>query len=152
VTVSLRPVAEPDLEAFYEQQADPASVAMAAVPAREREDHFRHWREVLADGSANVRTIVVDGEVAGHVVSFLRDGVGDREVGYWIASSMWGRGVASAALALFLEEEPRRPLIATVADHNPASRRVLEKCGFTVTAHVPNAKGDGVDEVHLRLD
>jgi RimJ/RimL family protein N-acetyltransferase len=151
VTVSLRPVEPSDLEAFYEQQADPASVAMAAVPARSRDDHFRHWQQVLAEGSANVRTIVVDGEVAGNVVSFLRDGKGEREVGYWIASPMWGRGIASAALEAFLAEETRRPLIATVAVHNPASQRVLEKCGFEVTAHVPNAKGDGIDEVHLRL-
>src|SRR3954467_8791343 len=99
---------------------------MGAVPPREHDDHMAHWRKVLADESANVRTIVVDGEVAGHVVSFLRDGVGDREVGYWVASSMGGRGVASAALAAFLQEETRRPLIATVAVHNPASRRVLE--------------------------
>jgi RimJ/RimL family protein N-acetyltransferase len=151
VTVSLRAVDPSDLEAFYEQQADPASVAMAAVPARERDDHFRHWQAVLADDNVNVRTIVADGVVAGHVVSFLRDGRGEREVGYWIASSMWGRGIASAALAAFLAEEMRRPLIATVAVHNPASLRVLEKCGFEVTARVPNAKGDGVDEVRLRL-
>ena len=151
MTVSLRAVEPSDLEAFYEQQADPASVAMAAVPARERDDHFRHWHAVLADDNVNVRTIVADGAVAGHVVSFMRDGKGEREVGYWIASSMWGRGIASAALAAFLDEEPRRPLIATVAVHNPASLRVLEKCGFEVTGRVPNAKGDGVDEVHLRL-
>ena len=151
MTVSLRAVEPSDLEAFYEQQADPASVAMAAVPARERDDHFLHWHAVLADPLVNVRTIVADGAVAGHVVSFVREGKGEREVGYWIASSLWGRGIASAALAAFLAEEPRRPLIATVAVHNPASLRVLEKCGFEVTRRVRNAKGDGVDEVHLRL-
>jgi RimJ/RimL family protein N-acetyltransferase len=151
VTVSLRPVEPSDLEAFFEQQADPESIAMAAVSARPREDHLRHWQEVLGDEDVLVRAIVVDGEVAGHVVSFVRDTASEREVGYWIARPMWGRGVASAALAAFLAEESRRPLIATVAVHNPASVRVLEKCGFTVFARVPNAKGDGVDEVHLRL-
>jgi RimJ/RimL family protein N-acetyltransferase len=152
MTVSLRPVELSDLEAFYEQQADPASVEMAAVPPREHDDHMAHWRKVLADETSNVRTIVVDGEVAGHVVSFLRDGVGDREVGYWIARPLWGRGVASAALAAFLADEPRRPLVAHAAVHNPGSRRVLEKCGFRVVAEVADAHGDGVDEVHLRLD
>jgi RimJ/RimL family protein N-acetyltransferase len=151
VTVSLRPVELSDLEPFYEQQADPVSVEMAAVPARKRDDHFRHWRAVLADETANVRTIVVDGEVAGHVVSFLRDGVGDREVGYWIARSHWGRGVATTALAAFLEEEPRRPLVAHTAVHNPGSGRVLEKCGFHAMAEVKDPEGDGVDEVHWRL-
>jgi RimJ/RimL family protein N-acetyltransferase len=152
VTVSLRPVVESDFTAFYEQQADPVAVAMAAFPARERVPHDEHWRRSLAQEPTFARTIVVDGEVAGHVVSFLRDGVGDVEVGYWLARSMWGRGVATAALAAFLEEEPRRPLTAGVATHNTASRRVLEKCGFVVTGTIPDALGDGIDEWHLRLD
>jgi RimJ/RimL family protein N-acetyltransferase len=150
--VILREVRESDLEALYEQQADPEAIAMAAVPGREREACFAHWREVLADETALVRAIEIDGECAGHVVSFLRDGVEPREVGYWIARSHWGRGVASAALAALLEEEKRRPLIATVVTHNPASRRVLEKCGFTLTETQTNPKGDGVDEWRFRLD
>ncbi len=149
--VSLRPVVADDLEAFYEQQADPESVRLAAVPARDREAHFPHWEKSLADESSLVRTIDVDGENVGHIVSFLRDGVGEREVGYWIARSHWGRGVATEALNQFLELEPRRPLIAHVVTHNPGSRRVLEKCGFTVEREVEHPEGDGVDEVHLRL-
>jgi RimJ/RimL family protein N-acetyltransferase len=152
VTVSLRPVTEADLDSFYEHQADPEAIAMAAMPSREREAHRAHWRQSLAEESGLARTIVCDGEVAGHIVSFMRDGAGDREVGYWIARSHWGRGVATAALAAFLLEEERRPLVAHVAVHNPGSRRVLEKCGFVVTAEVEDPLGDGIDEVHLRLD
>jgi RimJ/RimL family protein N-acetyltransferase len=152
VNVSLRPVAESDFRALFEQQADPESLAMVAFPAREREAHDAHWRRVLAQEWTLARTIVVDGEVAGHVVSFRRDGVGDVEVGYWIARPLWGRGVATDALAQFLAEEPRRPLVAHVAAHNPGSRRVLEKCGFTVFAELEDPQRHGVDEVHLRLD
>jgi RimJ/RimL family protein N-acetyltransferase len=150
--VILREVRESDFEALYEQQADPEAIAMAAVPARDREACFAHWREVLADDTGLVRAIEVDGECVGHVVSFLRDGVEPREVGYWLARSHWGRGIASAALAELLRQETRRPLIATVVTHNPGSRRVLEKCGFTLTETVPDAKGDGVEEWHFRLD
>ena len=151
MTVSLRAVAESDFPALYEQQADAESVTLAAVPPREREAHDEHWRQALAQESTRARTIVVDGEVAGHVVSFLRDGEGDVEVGYWIDRSLWGRGVATAALSQFLAEEPRRPLVAHVAAHNPGSRRVLEKCGFTMVAELKDPQGDGVDEWHLRL-
>jgi RimJ/RimL family protein N-acetyltransferase len=151
VKVSLRPVVAEDLEAFYEQQADPESVRLAAVPARDRAAHFPHWEKALADENTLARTIAVDGENAGHIVSFLRDGVGDREVGYWLGRSHWGRGVATQALTQFLGLEARRPLIAHVAAHNPGSRRVLEKCGFAVEREVENAQGDGVGEVHLRL-
>jgi RimJ/RimL family protein N-acetyltransferase len=152
VTVLLRAVREADLQAHYEQQADPESIAMAAVPSRDREACFAHWREVLADDTTLVRTIDVDGVVAGHVCAFLRDGQEPPEVGYWIARSHWGRGVATAALTTFLEEETRRPLVAGVAVHNMGSRRVLEKCGFTLTETQTDPKGDGVDEWRFRLD
>jgi RimJ/RimL family protein N-acetyltransferase len=150
--VSLRPVRESDLEALYEHQADPESVRMAATTPRSREDSDAHWRKVLADETGLVRVIDIDGECVGHLVSFLRDGDGPREVGYRIARSHWGRGVATAALAAFLAEETRRPLIAGVAVHNVGSRRVLEKCGFTLTETRTDPQGDGIDEWRFRLD
>jgi len=146
----LRPVAESDLEVFYEHQRDPQSVRMGAVAPREYQACLAHWRESLADETVTARTIEADGRVAGHVVSFERDG--NREVGYWIAREQWGRGVASAALAAFLaDEDPHRPLVARVAAHNRGSLRVLEKCGFTVTEELEDPEGDGIDEVRLRL-
>lgn len=150
--VVLRDVREEDLEPLYQQQADPESVRMAAMPAREREDSYAHWRKSLADETAYARAIDIEGECVGHVVSFMREGQAEREVGYWIARSHWGRGIATAALAAFLQEERRRPLIAGVAVHNPGSRRVLEKCGFALTETETNPKGDGVDEWRFRLD
>jgi RimJ/RimL family protein N-acetyltransferase len=36
-------------------------------------------------------------------------------------------------VALFLTEEPLRPLHATTARANARSRRILEKCGFRCT-------------------
>jgi RimJ/RimL family protein N-acetyltransferase len=54
---------------------------------------------------------------------------------------------------LFLAIEKERPLHAHVAKHNPASRRVLEKCGFTVVREGRGtAHGVTCDEVVLRLD
>jgi RimJ/RimL family protein N-acetyltransferase len=76
------------------------------------------------------RTILADGVVAGHALSFERDG--RRLVGYWLAREHWGRGIATRALAAFLEVLPQRPLHATVAEHNAASLRVLAKAGFEV--------------------
>ena len=102
---------------------------MAAFPARDRDAFEAHWARVRADETCVARTILVDGKVAGNIGSFIRDDA--REVGYWIGRDYWGRGVATAALALFLEEvEPRRPLGAGVALGNDSSMRVLEKCGF----------------------
>src|SRR4051812_24847804 len=97
-----RPLLPEGLPAHFEQQRDEASVRMAAVTPRERAAFDAHWATVLADPSVVVRTVVVDGTVAGHVTSFVIDG--KRQVGYWIAREQWGRGIASAALVALLEE------------------------------------------------
>jgi RimJ/RimL family protein N-acetyltransferase len=149
VTISLRPVRAEDLAAFFEHQRDPEAIAMAAFAARERPAFIAHWERILADPSTLARTVLAGEDLAGNVVSFERDGL--REVGYWIARSHWGRGVATAALREFLAVETHRPLHARVATHNMGSRRVLEKCGFTVLREIPDPEGDGVDEVLLRL-
>ncbi len=124
----LRDVTAADLPVFYEHQQDPAATRMAAFPPRDKEAFFAHWQRILGDDTVVTRTVVVDGEVVGNVVSFERQG--RREVGYWIGQRHWGQGVATAPLGLFLAETTARPLYAGVARHNVASIRVLEKCGF----------------------
>lgn len=126
--VTLRPVEPADLPVLFEHQRDPAGVAMAGAGGRDREAFDEHWRRILADDGVLIRTIVVDGEVAGHVLSFEREE--RREIGYWIARRHWGRGVATAAVVAFLGEERTRPLHAGVLPANVGSLRVLEKCGF----------------------
>ena len=124
----LRDVQEDDLEVFFEQQREPEGVAMAVFPAREREAFDAHWRRILATDSLVVRTIEVDGEVAGNMGSWEQDG--RQLVGYWLGREFWGRGLATAALAGFVQELEVRPLHAWVATSNAGSIRVLEKCGF----------------------
>src|SRR5580704_590943 len=126
----LRQVVEADLPLFFEQQRDPEAATMAAFEPREREAFMTHWHDrILGNPESTVRTIDVDGEVAGNIVSW-QPTEGERAVGYYLGRAYWGRGVATAALAAFLaSHEKRRPLVAIVAEHNVASRRVLEKCG-----------------------
>lgn len=55
------------------------------------------------------------------------------EIGYWVGRPYWGRGFATAAVALLVEEAQRlgiRSLVAHVFPDNAASARVLEKNGF----------------------
>jgi RimJ/RimL family protein N-acetyltransferase len=151
--VSLRTVIDSDLPIFFEHQRDPQSVAMAAFPAREREAHMAHWAKIMADRSNLLRTILLDGQVVGNIVCW--DGTDGREVGYWIGREFWGRGIATRALTLLLNEIERRPLYAHVARHNAASRRVLEKCGFLVAGAagvLPEHGAEPVAEFILRLD
>jgi RimJ/RimL family protein N-acetyltransferase len=126
--VTLRDVVESDLQIFYRHQSDPASIEMAQVTPRDKAAYLDRWTHFLADESVGKRTVVVDGVVAGQVISFDRDGV--RELGYWLGREFWGQGIAGAAVQQYLAFESRRPLFAIVAENNTASRRILIGCGF----------------------
>lgn len=57
------------------------------------------------------------------------------ELGYIFRKSAWGKGYATEACRRLLkfayEESPLQEVIASIENGNEASRRVLEKCGFT---------------------
>jgi RimJ/RimL family protein N-acetyltransferase len=144
--VRLRGVTEDDLPIFFEHQRDPVANRMAAFPPRERDAFMTHWGSILRDASVIVRTIELDGDVAGNVVLFGFEG--RREVGYWIGREFWGRGVATRALSAFMQEVEERPIYAGVAETNVASIRVLEKSGFTA---METSDEEHVGEVLLRL-
>ncbi len=137
MNIRLREVEPGDLPLFFAHQQDREAAGLAAFPSRDRAAFEAHWAKTLADPANMVRTIVVDSgvspesgeQVGGNVCSFTRAGL--REVGYWIDRAYWGRGIATAALTAYLRLEQTRPLYAGVAQHNAASIRVLQKCGFT---------------------
>lgn len=154
--VVLRRVTEEDLPIFFEHQRDPEANRMAAFAARDRDAFMAHWREkVLVDESVVKRAVavVVDGQVAGNIVSWEHDG--RVEIGYWIGREFWGKGIATRALGAFLHELTTRPLYANAAAHNVASIRVLEKCGFAISDEVLEASDDpddGIAMVTLKLE
>ena len=145
----LRDVREDDLDVFFEQQREPEGMAMALMPAREREAFDAHWRRILADDNLLAWTIEADGEVVGNAVSWQLDG--RQVVGYWLGREFWGRGLATAALTELVEELEQRPLHAWVARSNLGSIRVLEKCGFLRIAETSehDERIDQVVEMYL---
>ncbi|MFE6131037.1 GNAT family N-acetyltransferase [Streptomyces sp. NPDC056437] len=156
MNVSLREVQDGDLSVFYAHSNDPHGIRMAAFTADDPSDRSRfdaHWARIRQDPTVVVRTITEgSGEAVGHVAVFGPPG--EREVTYWIGRKHWGRGVATTALQQLLETVPERPLHARAAADNLGSIRVLEKCGFVVTAHdrgYANARGEEIDEVVLTL-
>jgi len=56
------------------------------------------------------------------------------EVGYWLAKPYWGQGIMTAVVQRVcmhgIDEFGLVKITAHVFSHNPASARVLEKCGF----------------------
>jgi RimJ/RimL family protein N-acetyltransferase len=59
------------------------------------------------------------------------------EIGYWLAAPYWGKGYATEALHAAVDyafvDLDHQALTAGARVTNPASRRVLEKCGFQWT-------------------
>ena len=151
--VHLRDVITDDLPIFFEQQLEPEATQMAAFPARDREAFMAHWAKILRDGTVIVKAIVFEGRVAGNMACFEQSG--RSFIGYWLGKEYWGKGIATQALSEFLKRVNARPLYAYVAKHNVASRRVLEKCGFTLLAQdaaSAGAPGEEVEESLLKLE
>jgi RimJ/RimL family protein N-acetyltransferase len=81
--------------------------------------------------------IEVGGEAAGGV-GFVRGSDVERysaEIGYWLGESLWGRGITTESVTLvtdyvFTHLDVLRLFALPFAD-NAASRRVLEKAGYT---------------------
>lgn len=61
----------------------------------------------------------------------------DPEVGYWIARPFWDKGICTEALRLVIDycfhEKGFTTLWGSYFPSNPASGRVMEKCGFVDT-------------------
>ncbi|MBI5200854.1 MAG: GNAT family N-acetyltransferase [Elusimicrobia bacterium] len=149
--VSLREPVEADVESFFRHQLEPEARRMAAFPSRDRAAFAAHWAKTAADPSVTRLTILADGRPAGYVACFSRLGL--REVCYWLGKEFWGRGVATKALALFLDRVQERPLHARVAKSNVGSLRVVQACGFTIAGEdrFPDHNGAPVEEFLLKL-
>jgi RimJ/RimL family protein N-acetyltransferase len=152
----LRDVAGDDLPIFFEHQFDSDANYMAAFTATDpsdREAFTDHWKRILADETVFIKTIVSDGRVVGHVLSY--EETGKPEVSYWIDKAYWGRGIATWALHAFLKSVNKtRPIYARVAKDNLGSIRVLEKCGFRgvgETKGFANARGAEIEELVFEL-
>jgi [ribosomal protein S5]-alanine N-acetyltransferase len=87
-------------------------------------------------GSTVPHVILLDGEVVGRITlsNIVRGPFQSTNMGYWVARSVNGRGVATAAVAIllrvaFLEYQLHRVEAGTLV-HNVGSQRVLERNGF----------------------
>ncbi|MFD2080627.1 Protein N-acetyltransferase, RimJ/RimL family [Actinopolymorpha cephalotaxi] len=154
--VRLRAVEDADLPVFFGHLQDPEAIRMAAFTPADPSDgdaFAARWQRIRTHPTGIVRTILADGQVAGHVASY--ESGGDTEVTYWLGREHWGRGVATLALRAFLTEVTLRPLRARAVQDNAASLRVLQRCGFRVCGQdrgFANGRGAEVAEFVLVLD
>ncbi len=154
--IELRPIADADLGALFDQMRDPESVRMAAFTPGDpdsRSAFEAHMARVRSSPDATTRAVTCDGQLVGSIAAFIAEG--ETEVTYWIDRAAWGRGIASRALELLLDLVPVRPLHARAASDNAGSLRVLQKAGFTIIG-TENSFAPGrnsiIEETILRRD
>jgi RimJ/RimL family protein N-acetyltransferase len=148
--VQLREPVEADLPILHLYESDPAASQMAAIRPRNREAFIAHWTKLLRDETVVKRIILADGRVVGDIGAWNENG--RRLVGYLLGCEHWGKGIATRALARFVELETTRPLYALVAKDNIGSIRVLEKNGFTILRQqTSHEHGRVIDELVMRL-
>lgn len=116
----------------------------------------REYLESYNDPTSHSWAIERNGELAGTIGAYDFDSAANSiEVGFSIAEASWGKGYASEALRAVLrylvDDEGITQVRAWCASDNVGSRRVLEKCGMTLTNTGRGALVVG-DEIFDRLD
>jgi RimJ/RimL family protein N-acetyltransferase len=113
----------------------------AADEPQSVEQRRAYIRGVLDDesrGGDRARAILADGEVAGACGLHRRIGPDAWELGYWVATSYTGHGVATTAVRLLCTEAFLNPSTTHVEIHhataNTTSGAVARRSGFTRTS------------------
>ena len=128
--------------------------AFTVADPEDREAFDARWQRILANEENNGEDDRRRRRGCRHVSKCRDPDMPGPEVTYWLGRDFWGKGVATLALAGFLEVVTERPLYGRCAADNVGSRRVLEKCGFVYVSEdrgFSNARGEEIDEVMLEL-
>lgn len=142
--LQLRPWNESDAEILYKYASDPDVGPRAGWPAHKSVDESR---TVIQDIFTNDHTWAIvlkeTNEPIGCMGFFpfgesnIPIGEHDCEAGYWVAKPYWNQGICTEALQKMIDYCFNVKQFDTIwSDHftgNPASGRVLEKCGFKDT-------------------
>jgi RimJ/RimL family protein N-acetyltransferase len=149
--------------------ADVKAIARLANDRRIAENTRRLPHPYLQDNAIDFVRAIAE---IGHEIAFLVEqnfvpigmvginfGTRDMpEIGYWLGVEHWGQGfgteAARAVIDFFFEEHDYEQLHASARVANPASRNILEKCGFQwsgVELHRFEALGSSTPVDRFRL-
>lgn len=131
-----------DSEAMHRIAADREVALMTAtwphpLPEGEAARRIDKMRSTNANGHSLVLALapkVEPGKIVGCAGAFAIE-AGIMDLGYFLAPDHWGRGYMTETVAAIVEASFRCSTTMLVRagcwSHNTASRRVLEKCGFS---------------------
>ena len=145
--ILLRPWCESDAETLFKYASDPDVGPRAGWPPHKSvEESLEVIQKLFMNDHMWAVVLKETGGIVGCVgylpasQSNLQIGDTECEVGYWIAKPYWNKGICTEALQLVLDHcVNEKRFTAIWGDYfpdNPASGRVMEKCGFADTGIV----------------
>ena len=146
-----------DLDDVHAIMSDPDVMRYWSTPPHETVEQTADWLRsmVEADTMASDDYVIErDGRAVGKIGCWKLP-----EIGFHLARDQWGQGVASEAMAAYLDRrralgEPAR-LIADVDPRNVASLNLLARHGFVETGRAKSTwivGGEICDSIYLALD
>jgi len=142
--LTLRPWLDSDAETLFKYASDPDVGPRAGWPPHKSMEESREIIRTVFSGEGMWAVEWKEtGEPVGCVgylpasVSNLRIKDDEAEVGYWIAKPYWGKSICTEALQLVIDYcfnvKNFNTLWGDYFPENPASGKVMEKCGFKDT-------------------
>ena len=142
--ILLRLWRDDDAEALFKYASDPEVGPRAGWPPHKSvEESLEVIRKFFLNDHTWAVVLKETGEIIGCVgylpafLSNLQIKEGQCEVGYWMAHPYWGKGICTEALQLVVDhcinDKGFTVLWGSYFTSNPASGRVMEKCGFVDT-------------------
>ena len=143
--IILRPWRDSDAEVLYRWASDPDVGPRAGwAPHKSVEESLEIIRTVFNDA---FHTWAIELKATGEAIGAMGYGPscecnlpvreGEPLIGYWVAKPYWNQGICTEALRLMLDHiRETTDIQSLISGHfvdNPASGRVMEKCGFVPT-------------------
>ena len=138
----LRPWRENDAPALFKYASDPEVGPRAGWPPHQSEAESLEFIRTIFHGEGMWAIVLLETDEPIGCVGYLPQeasnipiGENEAEVGYWVGAPHWNKGICTEALHAVVEycfcEKGFATLWGDYFIDNPASRRVMEKCGFT---------------------
>lgn len=142
--ILLRPWQDTDAEALFKYASDPEVGTRAGWQPHQSVEESREIIQTVFHNETTWAIVLTEtGEAIG-AMGYMLDcplnlpaRPGEPLVGYWVGRLYWNQGICTEALQLMLDYIRQKTNYASlISSHffdNPASGRVMEKCGFVPT-------------------
>lgn len=161
--ILLRRWMESDAESLFKYASDPDVGPRAGWPVHQSvEESLEVIRNIFSNDTTWAIVLKETNEAIGcmgyftQATSNIPIGENDCEMGYWVGKPYWNKGICTEAFRLMLDYCINEKHYENIwSDHfigNPASGRVMEKCGFKDTGKLnrcSNLLGGDKDMVRI---